>query len=79
MEKHISKTEKVKQHLIKRGHITSWEAIINYRATRLSAIIFELKKRGMEIESVDVHTVDKDGNRVFFTEYFYKNNGKEEN
>lgn len=47
-----SKTQKVLQHLITRKSITSWEAIKLYRATRLSAIIYTLRKRGYIIESV---------------------------
>lgn len=46
-----SKAQKVKEHLIKKGHITSWEAIEKYRSTRLAAIIFTLRKNGMNIES----------------------------
>lgn len=44
-----TKIKAVKEHLISLGNITSWEAIQSYNATRLSAIIFELKKRGMNI------------------------------
>ena len=39
-----SKVKKVLQHLLMYGSITSWDAIKLYKATRLSAIIFELKK-----------------------------------
>lgn len=67
-----TKTDKVKQHLINKGHITSWEAIVNYRVTRLSAVIFDLKKNGWNIESVRVDTVDKNGEWTHFTEYFYR-------
>ena len=35
----------VLEHMTKRGAITSWEAILLYGATRLSGIIFELKKK----------------------------------
>lgn len=38
-----TKTKKVMEHLLNIGNITSWEAIELYRATRLSAIIFNLK------------------------------------
>ena len=41
----MNKTRLVEQHLINKGSITSWEAITNYRATRLSAIIFNLRKK----------------------------------
>lgn len=39
------KTGRVVAHLFKHGSITSWEAIIKYKATRLSGIIFDLKKK----------------------------------
>ena len=44
-----NKTKMVLNHLVNKGSITSWEAINNYRATRLSAIIFILKERGFDI------------------------------
>jgi hypothetical protein len=63
-----TKTGNVKKHLQKKGSITSWDAIIKYQATRLSAIIFSLKNRdGMIIESV---RQEKDG--VHFVKYVYK-------
>jgi hypothetical protein len=46
-----SKTKKVANHLIKKKKITSWEAIIQYKATRLSAIIFILRDKGFIIET----------------------------
>ena len=46
-----TKTQLVKSHLLERGKITSWEAIENYGATRLSAIIFNLRDRGMPIDN----------------------------
>jgi hypothetical protein len=56
----LSKHEKVKRHLLKHRSITSWEAIKNYAATRLAAIIFELRKNGWKIESKPI--AEKDGN-----------------
>jgi predicted nuclease with TOPRIM domain len=43
------KTQAVKNHLLNKGNITSWEAIQKYNVTRLSAVIFELKRKGMDI------------------------------
>lgn len=37
------------EHLMAYGSITSWEAIQRYRITRLSAIIYILKKMGYKI------------------------------
>ena len=67
MAKKISKTQLVKEHLINQGSITSWEAIKKFKATRLSAIIFMLKKRGMHI--VPKTLVSKDGIR--YAMYMY--------
>lgn len=47
-----TKSEKVRQHLLQHGQITTWEAIQLYKATRLSAIIFNLRKRNYQIESI---------------------------
>ena len=50
-----SKTEEVKNHLIRNGKITSWEAITRYRATRLSAIVYNLRRSGMDIQSTMIN------------------------
>lgn len=74
MEEHkprvVNKTKKVLEHLQRNGSITSWEAIQNYSATRLSAIIHNLRKNYI-IDSVDSVFVDKYGNRGTFTKYVY--------
>jgi hypothetical protein len=44
----MSKTVDVLNHL-KKKPITSWEAITQYRATRLADIIFKLRGRGFNI------------------------------
>ena len=45
----ISQREQVLTHLKKGLPITSWEAIHEFRATRLSAIIFDLRQAGYNI------------------------------
>lgn len=65
-----SKKEKVKEHLIKKGHITSWEAIEKYRSTRLAAIIFDLRKDGMKIESKQMSKKGTDGD-INFVKYVF--------
>lgn len=66
----VSKLDKVLEHLLTYGSITSWEAIQKYGATRLSAIIYELRKR-YEIKSVDVEHKDVYGNDLVFSRYVY--------
>jgi hypothetical protein len=48
----MTKNDLVTKHLKTRGHITSWEAIQKYRATRLADIIFQLRSKGMAINTV---------------------------
>lgn len=69
MTKKITKTNLVLNHLKKHGSITSLEAIENYGATRLSAIIFSLRKKGYSIETVDVKGVDRYGNSMVYGKY----------
>ena len=69
-QKTVSKTEKVLQHLQKYGSITSWEAINKYGATRLSAIIFNLRKKHI-IESASQGFTDRYENQSTFTKYIY--------
>lgn len=51
----INKTKAVEEHLQNNGSITSWEAITNYRATRLSAIIFNLRDK-YDIDTIMMET-----------------------
>tara|TARA_R100001082_G_scaffold22667_3_gene10992 strand:- start:2746 stop:3015 length:270 start_codon:yes stop_codon:yes gene_type:complete len=62
-----TKTGKVLMHLQREGSITSWDAIQLYRATRLSAIIYNLRDDGYDIESK--RESDSDSN---WTRYIYR-------
>ena len=46
-----TKTLKILRHLKKYGSITSLDAFENYRATRLSAIIYRLREEGFDIDT----------------------------
>jgi len=61
-----TKTKKVANHLITKKSITTWEAITQHKATRLSAIIFNLKKRGFIFETKP----DSSGNANFVRYHF---------
>lgn len=69
--KKTTKTQQVKERLEQVGSITSWEAINLFGATRLSAIIFNLRDRGMNIKTYDIKEVDRNGNTVVFGKYVY--------
>ena len=65
-----TKIEKVLLYLLENGHITSWEAIKEFGATRLSAIIWVLRhKRGLNIRSERIEFTDRYGDKGHFVEY----------
>ena len=66
--KKLSQNKTVLKHLNEFGKITSWEAIKLYRITRLSAIIFNLKEKGHDINSLEC--ISKEGTR--FARYILK-------
>ncbi len=65
MKKKINKSEAVFKHLVSHGFITTWDAITKYKATRLSSIIYNLRNKGYDIESVWVE--DKPSRFVMYT------------
>lgn len=65
----VTKMEQVRQHLLDKKSITSWEAINFYGATRLSAIIFNLRGEGFNIDTESVKRKDRNGNPVTFGKY----------
>lgn len=64
-----NKTSEVLKYLKSNGSITSMEAINMFGATRLSAIIFQLRKRGYDITTFDIEKVDKYGHCCKFARY----------
>jgi hypothetical protein len=47
-----NKTKSILNHLMCFGKINTWTSFTEYRVTRLSSIIFNLRERGYAIESV---------------------------
>ena len=71
MTERITKTQQVLKHLQEKGSITSWQAIQMYRATRLSAIIFNLNKKYV-ISTRRCEGYDQLGNHSWWAEYIYE-------
>ena len=69
---YMTKKEKVKRHLLEHGSITSWEAIMKYNATRLSDIIFCLRKAGYDIETIYKTKKNREGETITYGEYKLK-------
>lgn len=66
----MNKTNAIQLHLIEKGSITSWQAIQFYGATRLSAIIYNLRyKYGMNIRSERVDFTDRFGSKSSYAKY----------
>lgn len=64
-----TKTERVRNHLRQVGQISSWDAFMKYRATRLSAIIFSLRKQGWLITNEKKQLKDEDGLTIRYDLY----------
>lgn len=47
----MNQKDRVLEHLAQFGSITSMEAITRYKITRLSAVIFDLKHKGHDIQT----------------------------
>tara|TARA_B100000965_G_C19210814_1_gene591526 strand:- start:142 stop:420 length:279 start_codon:yes stop_codon:yes gene_type:complete len=58
-------------HLKNYGNITSWEAIKEYGATRLSGIIFDLKAEGYPIETNLIDMKTRFGRTTSIARYQY--------
>lgn len=72
MEDKANQTTEILRYLEEKGSITSYEAFNLFGCTRLSAKIFNLKKRGYKISSVDEVTKNRYGNTCTFSRYIYK-------
>ena len=71
MWKKTTKTSEVLSYLKKNGSITTMEAIENFGATRLSAIIYELRKN-YNIDTIDMECVDRYGTTCHYGRYVYR-------
>lgn len=69
-----TKREQVLQYLQEHGSITTWIAIQEFGATRLSSIIFDLRKH-YDIETEIKVTKDRNGNLCQYAEYKYLGRG----
>lgn len=65
----ISLTDRVLNYMLDNDGITSWEAIKEFGATRLSAIIFNLRRRGYVIENEWQESINRYGDSVRFVRY----------
>jgi len=68
--KKMNKTKAILLHLQEFGYITSWIAIKEYGATRLSAIIYNLRNNyNLNIITEDIEFTDRYGNKASYGKY----------
>ena len=67
-----SQSDAILWHLKQYGSITSYEAIKEYGATRLSAIIFNHRQDGYNIDSVPLTKKTRFGRNTTIAKYVYK-------
>ena len=68
----MTKTQAVLEWLMTHASISSMEAIQSFGATRLSVIIFNLRKKGYNIETVRCEGTDRFGNKMTFARYYLR-------
>lgn len=68
----MTQTQAVLDWLKTHASISSMEAIQSFGATRLSAIIFNLRKKGYNIETVTCEGTDRFGNKMQFARYYLR-------
>lgn len=67
--KRLSQKQRVINHLEKHGSITTWDAFIKYGITRISAIIFNLKKDGYKFQEEWITRNSKRNGKTQFKKY----------
>lgn len=65
----MNQTQAVRDYLVAGNGLTSLEAIQKFGCTRLSAKIFDLRKKGYAIESEPIDVYDRYGNRTQVARY----------
>ena len=72
-EKRITHSDRILAYLQDKGHITSWQAIREFGITRLSAVIYNLRHDGYNIQSESVSRKNRYGDKVTFAKYVLVN------
>lgn len=72
--KPTSQKEQIVNHLRRSGNITSEQAFEKYGVTRLSAVVYNLRENGAEIENHRHFKKNKFGRTVGYDKYVLVNN-----
>lgn len=69
----MNQDEIIREYLEENREITSWEAFEIFGITRLSAVIFRLRKSGLNISSNNTTKKNRYGRYVTFSTYRLEN------
>jgi hypothetical protein len=69
-----NQSARVLNYMLNFGSISSMEAFRDLGVTRLSAVIFNLKRKGFNITSTTESTVNRFGESVHYSRYTVKQN-----
>lgn len=64
--------QRILEHLLNVGSITSWEAIKEYGCTRLSQYIYLLRNKGHQICDRQIASTNRYGDKIQYKEYYLK-------
>ena len=69
MRKEVNQKTRVMDYMNEYKSITSLEAFRDLGVTRLSAVIFDIKKSGVPIKSERMQSINRFGEVVYFSKY----------
>ena len=70
-----TQSERVLEYIQKFGSVTTLEAFRDLGVTRLSARIFELRARGFDIDSTNVTSKNRYGEKCTYSKYYLRKEG----
>lgn len=69
----ITQADRVLDYIKQFGSITTLDAFRDLGVTRLSARIYELKARGLDIGSTTITNKNRFGENIWYSKYYLKN------
>ena len=65
----MTQIERVQRHLEENRNITSLQAFNDYGVTRLADIIYKLRRRGMNIDTITIPVMNRYGDTCYVAMY----------
>lgn len=78
-KKVLTQEQRVLNHMREHGSITRISAMLEVSVSNLTAVISDLRKKGYEIETIDVPSINRLGQKVSYAKYVLKENKEDGN